>query len=218
MKAISIVLVLFPFFFTAPTWAKVTPVSVTQFKDKTGSSSCRHNWIWWSAYLGDGFKDMLITELSKSDKLMVLERETIRDIYEDEHNLVNSENDGSLEKGQFKKARYTFVGAVTEFEYCAQKKKTSVNIGAVAGLFGVSTPDINVGFGGSKAKVTVDLRVVDTKTGRVVRSIKSTETVEDSKYELDTELGSHEQEKNSPADKAARLAIEKAANEALKVL
>lgn len=191
-------------------------VSVTKFKDKTGASGCRYNWDWWSSYLGDGFQDMLITELNKSPKLEVLERETIRDIYDNEQNLVNSEKEDTLARGHFKKARYTFVGAVTEFEYCAQKKNTSVNIGAVAGLFGVTTPDVNVGFSGAKAKVTVDLRVIDTKTGRVVKSVQASELVEDSKFALDSEFGGHEQEQNSPADRAARLAIEKAAREILR--
>lgn len=194
------------------------PVSVTKFTNKAGASNCRYNWIWWESNLGDGFSDMLANELVKSGKIELYERETIRDIYDGEHQLVNAEDDGTLEKGKFKKAKYTFVGTVTEFEYCASRTGGSVNVGAIAGLFGVPGPDVSVGLKGAKAHLAMTLRIIETRTGRVIQSIRSEADISDQKFEFDSSYGDFSTQENSPMGRAAQLAIEKAAVEALALL
>ncbi len=204
--------------FTATAQAAGIPVSITKFSDKTGPSNCRYNWDWWSSHLGDGFSDMLANELAKSDKIELYERETINEIYYDEHQLVNSQKDHSLKIGKFKKAKFTFVGTITEFEYCSSSKGGEVNVGAVARLFGAPVPDVNIGLNGAKAHLAMTLRIIDTTTGRVVKSIRSEADVSDSKFDLGTKYGDFSSQENSPMGQAAQKAIEKAAIEALKVI
>lgn len=194
------------------------PISITKFTNKAGSSNCRYGWDWWERNLGSGFKEMLADELLKSDQIELFERETISEMYNSEHELVNSQEDTSIKRGKFKKAKYTFVGAVTEFEYCASEKKGSVNVGAIAGLFGVPAPDIDVGMKGASAKIAIDLRVIETETGRILKSVRAEGSVNDQKFALDTRFGDFSSQENSPMGQAAREAISKAAKQALTVI
>lgn len=203
MKAIVSIL-----FLLAGTYAQAaTPVSIHQFSNKAAPSACRYQYEWWGQHLGTGFQEMLAKELLESGKVEVLEREVIHSIYNDEHNLVNSEADTTLEKGQFKKAKYVIAGAVTEFEYCAEKKGGSVNIGAVAAFLGGSAPDISVGFGTAKAKLAMDLRLIDARTGKVIKTVRAEGTAEDSRWDLDANLGDFYSQDSSPMGQAARTAI-----------
>ncbi|MBC7420086.1 MAG: hypothetical protein H7328_05110 [Bdellovibrio sp.] len=204
----------------ALSWSQKIPVSVTAFSDKSGASNCRFGWDnYWSRYIGNGFQEMLITELKKSDKLALFERENIKEIYSQEHELVNSENDVSIKKKAFKKAKYTFVGAVTEFEYCSSEEGGSVNVGSVARAFGFSeAPDFRVGRTGSKAKLTVDVRVIDVTTGEVIKTVTTSGEVIDSEFKVDANMLDYKNTKNSPMGKAAREAISKAAHELIAVV
>lgn len=194
------------------------PVSITKFTNQAGSSNCRLQWDWWERYLGNGLREMLAGELTKSGKVELYERETIGDIYEGEHNLVNSGEDKSLARGKFRKAKYTLVGAVTDFEYCAHSKGGSVNVGGIARMFGVPAPDLSIGGRGATATIEIRLRIIDTTTGRVVKTIQAEGSARDSSFQLDTDLGGYEEQSNSPMGKSAKEAIEKAAAEALRFL
>lgn len=191
-----------------------TPLSVTKFQNKVGSVSCDYQWGWWSHNIGDAFQDMLITELLDKGGYEVLERAAIQEIYEGEHNLVNAEADQSLQKNQFKKAKYTIVGSVSDFEYCAQEKKTGFNLRAIAHMVGDQTglvdvlPEIN--FSKAHAKVVIDLRVIDVTTGRILQSIKTEGSAERRNFRMQNRIIDIEQAKNSPAGDASRQAIQKA--------
>lgn len=188
-----------------------TPVSITKFTNKAPDHACRHDWFWWRDYLGSGFQEMLANELVSSGKVELLEREVIHDIYNDEHNLVNSEEDKSLKRGKFKKARFTIAGAVTEFEYCAERNATRVNVGAIASLLGATgVPSVGVGFGKATAKLAIDVRVIDTETGRVVKTIRAEGSAEDSRFALDTDYVDYASREKTPMGRAVRDAIRKA--------
>lgn len=194
------------------------PISISKFMDKSGSGGCREQWDWWKDHLGSGFQEMLAAEMMKSPRVALYERETIKQIHEDEHNLVNSEEDQTLNKGKFKKAKYTLVGAVTEFEYCAQKRGASVNIGRVAGIFGVPAPDLEVGGKKIKAYLKIDLRVINTETGQILKTITTDGKIEDTNYRFESAYGDFSSQENSPMTKAAREAIAKAVLEAQSVI
>jgi curli biogenesis system outer membrane secretion channel CsgG len=195
-----------------------TPVSITKFKSKVDSVSCNHHWDWWRDHLGDAFKEMLADELVKSGKVELYERETIKDIYSDEHELVNSDEDVSLKKGKFKKAKYTFVGAVTEYEFCADKKGGSVNVGGLASLFGTPVPDFEIGLAKATAKIAVDIRLIDTETGRVVKTAKGTGIREMNDFNVGTEVLDYSSASNTPMGEASREAIAQAAKELVRNL
>lgn len=202
--------------------ASVPTVSVLKFVDKSSENNCRfekYDWYAWREYLGDGFKDILVNELSNSNHVEVLERETIGAIYGVEHELVNAEEDRTLKKKKFKKAKYSIVGSVTEYEYCARKQGGSVHVGGIVRALGLPSPgNLAVGFKGAKAKVGIVLRVVDNETGRILKSVFKTEEVEDSGFDINTDYGDYSDERTSPLNKAARRAIEVAAREVLKVM
>lgn len=194
------------------------PVSVLAFKNKVGSSACSQDWYWWRDNLGTAFQDMLVTELAKVDDIELLERENIHQIDSMEVNLVNSEDSShKIQKGKFTKAKYTVIGAVTGYEYCADKKKVSVAVGAVAGFLGMSgavrdvadTVD-EVGISKAHAKVIVDVRVIETQTGRIVKSIKAEGTAERSNFKINSSLADYQDASETPVGEAARMAIEKA--------
>lgn len=209
----SAVFLLLMFFAAAQTEASV-PVSVTRFENKAGSPGCDKDWWWWRDHLGSAFQDMLITALQQSEAVEVLERETIKEIYEGEHGLVNSDEDVSLAKGKFRKARYTFVGAVSEYEYCASDMGGGVNIGALAGW----TLPVEVKMNKSSAKVAVDIRMIDTVTGRIVKSVRAEGDAADGGLSVDLGVADFAAAKKTPVGQAARAAIEKATKQLLSAL
>lgn len=194
------------------------PVSVLAFKNKTGSMSCNQDWYWWQDHLGSAFQDMLLTELGKDDRLELLERENIQELNDSEVNLVNSENSKhKIEKGHFSKAKYSLVGSVSSYEYCAEKKKLGVGVSAVSGFLGATglvgavADTVNeVGVSRANAKIVIDVRVVETKTGRIVKTVRSEGTADRSNFAIDSSLASYEDAQKTPVAEAARMAIEKA--------
>lgn len=194
------------------------PVSVSSFKNKVGQTSCDYNWGWWSLNLDSAFQDMLITELSKNSSLDILERENIEAINNEEVELVNSSRSHhKIRKGGFEKARYTIIGAVTGYEYCAEKKKASIGVSAVAGFLGlggaaglVAEQISEIAVSKATAKVIIDVRVVDTETGRIVKTIKSEGTAERSNFNINSDLASYEAASETPVGEASRQAVEKA--------
>ena len=204
---------------TLPALASV-PVSVLQFKNKVGDMSCNQDWYWWNDHLGTAFQEMLITELASDSRIELLERETIRDIYDGEVNLINSENSThTIEKGQFTKAKYTVVGSVSEYEYCAEKSKVGVGVTQVLGLLGASGAayeamgSSDISYSNANAKVVVDVRLIDTRSGKIVKSVKAEGRAKRNKFKLTGDLINFEDAKNTPVGEAARNAIEKAAQE-----
>lgn len=213
MKKILILLTFTQFIFGANSWGK-TLISVTAFHNKSAPQSCNFQWSWWNDHLGDAFKDMLISEILPTNKFELLEREHIKDIYNEEHELVNSASDQTLLKGQFKKAKFTVIGTVTEYEYCAEENKNKINVGSVLqAAFGFIpgasvVPDIQLA--NAKAKIRIILRVVDTTTGRIIQSIKTEGLVERSRINIRSDFLEMEQAKQSPIGEAAQIAIHKA--------
>jgi curli biogenesis system outer membrane secretion channel CsgG len=194
------------------------PVSVMSFKNTVGDLVCEQDWFWWRDHLGTAFQDMLLTELAKNEQIALLERENIQDLNDLEVDLVNSTHSThEIEKGHFTKAKYTIAGAVTGYEYCADNKKTNVNVAAIAGFLGIdgdagTVADTinNVRIAKAHAKVIIDLRVIETRTGRIIKTITAEGKAERSNFKIDSELASYQDAKETPVGEAARLAIQKA--------
>lgn len=141
------------------------PISVTSFRNKsaaTHNENC-HDWYWFSD-LGSSFSELTVDELMNYKRFTVLERNDIQDIHDNEVNLINSEKTAPIEKGNFVKAKYTVSGVVNSFEYCSGKS----NIGAAVSL--LSSSLIGAGYNHESATVQVTLRLIDTKTGKIVAS------------------------------------------------
>jgi curli biogenesis system outer membrane secretion channel CsgG len=134
-------------------------IAVSQFKDKTGKG-------WWTGAIGDGMADMLSTALFHSNRYIVLERQQVGDVLR-EQDLGAA---GRIKKGteapigEIEGAELLITGAVTEFEGAA-----SGGGGGIGGIGGTAGRVLGGIAGGiKKAHMAIDVRVIDTRTSRVV--------------------------------------------------
>jgi curli biogenesis system outer membrane secretion channel CsgG len=134
-------------------------IAVSQFKDKTGKG-------WWTGAIGDGMADMLSTALFHSNRYIVLERQQVADVLR-EQDLATA---GRIKKGteaptgEIEGAELLITGAVTEFEGAASG--VGGGIGGIGGTAGRVLGGIAGGI--KKAHMAIDMRVIDTRTSRVV--------------------------------------------------
>src|SRR5262245_38198424 len=134
-------------------------VAVSQFKDKTGKG-------WWTGAIGDGMADMLATALFHSDRYIVLERQQVGDVLK-EQDLATA---GRIKKGteaptgEIEGAELLITGAVTEFE--GAQSGVGGGVGGIGGTAGRILGGIAGGI--KNAHMAIDVRVVDTKTSRIV--------------------------------------------------
>jgi curli biogenesis system outer membrane secretion channel CsgG len=128
-------------------------VAVFTFEDKTD-----HNWHWWDGkHPGDGMADMLTTTLVKSGKYVVMERQEITRILDEQKmgqtGMVTPQS--AAEVGKLLGVELAIMGAVTEFGYTKSDK-------------GGRLKGISVGVKSQKATVAVDVRMVNTSTGEIL--------------------------------------------------
>jgi len=138
-------------------------LSVGQFTDKTAKGGGSGGWLrmWGYSFkqIGDGMRDMLTTALFNSNRFIVLEREQL-DAVLDEQDLGAS---GRIKKGTEAKigeiygAELLITAAVTEFEGTKQ---------AVGG--GTRILGVTVAGGAKKGHIAIDIRIIDTKTSQIV--------------------------------------------------
>jgi curli biogenesis system outer membrane secretion channel CsgG len=136
-------------------------IAVAQFKDKTGKG-------WWTGAIGDGMADMLATQLFNTNRFIVLERQILGAVLTEQDlgasGRVTRETAAPI--GQIEGAEVLVAGAVTEFE--------SGVSGVRGGLGGVGFPGAagrvlgGIGGGFRESHLAIDMRLVDTKTSRVV--------------------------------------------------
>jgi curli biogenesis system outer membrane secretion channel CsgG len=134
-------------------------IAVSQFKDKTGKG-------WWTGAIGDGMADMLATALFHSNRYIVLERQTLGDVLK-EQDLATG---GRIKKGteaptgEIEGAELLITGAVTEFE--GAQSGVGGGIGGIGGTAGRILGGIAGGI--KNAHMAIDMRVIDTKSSRIV--------------------------------------------------
>jgi curli biogenesis system outer membrane secretion channel CsgG len=125
-------------------------VAISRFEDRSGSGY--HS-------LGSGVADMLATALVKSGKFLVIERQELDKLVEEqklgESGLVTAQTAPKV--GQLLGAELFVVGAVTE---CGTKES---NIGGGISVFGG-------GLKTKKARTVVDIRLINTSTGEIIAS------------------------------------------------
>jgi curli biogenesis system outer membrane secretion channel CsgG len=134
-------------------------IAVSQFKDKTGKG-------WWTGAIGDGMADMLSTALFHSNRFIVLERQQVSDVLREQDlgaaGRIKKGTEAAI--GEIEGAELLITGAVTEFEGAA-----SGGGGGIGGIGGTAGRIIGGIAGGlKKAHMAIDVRVIDTKTSRVV--------------------------------------------------
>ncbi|WP_372712588.1 CsgG/HfaB family protein [Ilyobacter sp.] len=100
--------------------------------------------------LGDIAKDVLISEFSKTNRFIVLEREDLDSVME-ETEFSNALGQGSIAgQQQFLDAEYVIVGSITKY---------AVNTTGSSKIISKSKEQ--------RAEVAIDLKVIDVRTGKV---------------------------------------------------
>ncbi|MBD3290437.1 hypothetical protein GF337_16655 [candidate division KSB1 bacterium] len=130
-------------------------VAVFDFEDKSD-----HRYRWWTGQsVGEGMADMLTTELVKSGKYRVMERQAIDKIMQ-EQNLGQSgavTPQSAAKVGQLLGVELAIIGAVTEFGW----KKSDIGGRIKKKGFGL-------GVSSASATVGIDVRFTNTNTGEII--------------------------------------------------
>ncbi|HEV8718921.1 MAG TPA: CsgG/HfaB family protein [Candidatus Binatia bacterium] len=138
-------------------------IAVLDFQDKMSSSGQ------YNAAYGRGMSDMLNTALFQTNRYIVLERDKLQEVI-GEQNLGAS---GRVKKGtaaaigEIEGAELLITAAITGFDPGVASKEGNLRgmLGDAGGMLGSLLPE---GFSYKKAHVAMDLRVVDSRTARVV--------------------------------------------------
>jgi len=147
-------------------------VAVMDFEDKTGHGG-------W--HIGSGMADMLTTALVKSGKFMVIERQQLAKIMQEQGlgqtGAVTPQS--AAQVGKLLGVELMVMGSVNEFG----EKESSVG-GSVGGRLGGKFGGLNrVGVETKTARVGTDIRLVNTSTGEIIAAEGIAE--EESKKGLD---------------------------------
>src|SRR5664279_3187448 len=107
-------------------------VAILEFKNKAS----HYAWSWYDA--GRGAQDMLVTELVKSGKYRVIEREQLQAIMQEKHLSLSGDIDPktAIQFGKMLGVEYLIAGAVTELG--VTDRNASVPGGFLRGLPSVS--------------------------------------------------------------------------------
>jgi curli biogenesis system outer membrane secretion channel CsgG len=161
--------------------------------------------------IGDGLREMLLTALFNSDYFIVLERQAINEIMLEQDlgasGRVKRETAAPI--GELEGAEILVYGVVSEFESQAS-----------GGGLRLSMPRLPFSFGGdvSNAHIGIDLRAVDTATGRILFASRVEGKASDFSARVGTAIGGGKTRmpislgayNNTPMEKAIRVAIDTA--------
>ena len=130
-------------------------VAILEFKNKAS----HYSWNWYDA--GRGAQDMLVTELVKSGKYRVIEREQLAAIMQEKNLSLSGDIDPrtAVKIGKMLGVEYLIAGAVTELG--VTDRGASVPGGLLRGL-----PSVNVR--SQKVEAALDARAFSTSTGEIV--------------------------------------------------
>lgn len=177
-------------------------VAVSRFTDKTGKG-------WWTGQIGDGMADMLATSLFNTNRYIVLERQSLQDVLAEQDLGASGriKHDTAAPIGKIEGAELLITGAVTEFQ------PGSSGIGG--GLGGVAGSVVGGVLGGiKKSHIAIDMRVVDTRTSRIVCATSVEGSATD--FDLGGALGGSDAAgalggySKTPMEKAIRVALDAA--------
>lgn len=129
-------------------------IAVTKFENKV--MGVYGNWR-----LGEGFAEMLTTELMKTGMFIVIERQALKDVLGEQElgqtGLVKQESAAKV--GELLGAQVIVRGVVSEF-----------SLAESGGGGGIGIAGFRLGAKSSNAHVGVDIRLIDTTTGQVLYS------------------------------------------------
>lgn len=138
-------------------------IAVTAFENKVKTPYGDPSWK-----IGEGMAEMLTTELFKTGRFIVVERQALGDVVREQElgqsGLISKGT--AVQSGQLMGAQIVVRGAITEFEHRAS-----------GGGAGVTGRDFSVSGKLRNAHVALDLRMIDTSTGQVIASHRAAKVV-----------------------------------------
>lgn len=154
-KIVALFVLSFALVMTVQAFAADKPrIGVLRFSNHTHAG-------WWGDTSGTELQDMLIAELASTEAFRVLERKELDDVLSEqklsESGLVDEST--RLKPGKIKIAKYLVAANVSAF----QENTTGSDAGVT--VFG-----FNVGGEKKTAYMAVDLKVIDTETGEIVKT------------------------------------------------
>ncbi len=170
-------------------------IAVTKFVNKARG-------VYGSWALGEGFAEMLTTDLIKTGRFIVIERQALHDVIGEQElgqsGLVRKETAAKV--GQMLGAQIIVRGVVSEFQ-----------LQQSGGGGGIAIKGIRLGMRASNAHVAVDIRLIDSTTGQVLHSHNAVGKAESSGLSLgiasgDVAFGAEGFQK-TPLGQATRQAI-----------
>lgn len=148
-------------------------IAVVDFEDKTDHS----RWHWTGPDPGQGMSDMLVTALVQSGKFRVMEREQLQQVIA-EQNLGQSgrvTEQTAPQLGKLLGVAAVVYGSVSEFGYLASDT-------------GGRIPGIGGGVSKTTARVSIDVRMIDTTTGEITLA----DTASDEKSQMGLKLSTED--------------------------
>lgn len=179
-------------------------IAVMTFTDKTAKG--------WRG-VGEGMSEMLASALFESGRFIVLERQAIRDVVQEQDlgasGRVKRETAAPI--GEIEGAEILVYGAVTEFE------PEEAGIGGGTFIPGLKTGVIA---GAKRSHVAIDLRIVDSRTSRIVATTTVTGKATDVGGGVGTVIGGGSTRlpiglagwQKTPMEQAIRVCIDQAVN------
>lgn len=169
------------------------------------SSDWMSAWATYSDPISSGIKEMLVSELVNSNRFLVYERENLDVLLAEQ--ALSADSKAKIRE-ELEGVELFVFGALTEFSATSQGGEISVPVPIMGKTF-----DTKIGY--KKAHVAMDLRIVDTRTGRIVAvtTVKGSATdigfltTERTTSELPTTLEGY---KNTPVEAAIRKMIKAA--------
>ena len=170
-------------------------LAVAEFKNESTAG-------WWHGGVGRDLAGLLSNELAATGDFSVVERDKLQAVLE-EQNLMASgraELSDAAKLGKLTGAKYLVMGTVSAYEEDTKRDGGGLSFGG-----------ISVGGKSASAYVAVDIRVVDTSTGRIeyVRTIEGSSKSKGSRLGVSKwgVGGDFASEQNTPAGKAVRAAV-----------
>lgn len=161
--------------------------------------------------IGDGIREMLLTSLFNSDRFIVLERQAIEDV------LLEQDLGAS---GRVKRETAPVIGELEGAEILVFGVVSEFQMGSKGGGLLFSLPELPFRFGGgtSEAHMALDLRLVDTTTGRILCATRVEGKAADFDAMVSTRIGGGSTTmpvalnsyRNTPMEKAIRVTIDEA--------
>lgn len=169
-RSLAVMLILF----AASVWAQKPRVAILEFKNK--SMGGQH--YWYTDKVGAAAQDMLLTELVKSGKYAVMEREQISAIMEEKGLSLSGDIDPStaMKIGKLLGVQYLITGSVTEFGSTVKEaqggwgynfgaKKTNFVSALDARMFSVNTGEILWADSASEEESSFNLKIFGSGGG-----------------------------------------------------